>query len=110
MWHRAMPLCWSTSRKLVQPLVAQYGRAELLARRRRRRIADARPVTDEVVDRDIMIGSYVLSGAPSSRDGRSAARPVSSWRLCARDVVLWCLRAGPGAFSARTGSSRRTGY
>ena len=35
---------------------------------------------------------------------------VSSGRLCARDDVLWCLRAGPGAFSARTGSSRRTGY
>jgi hypothetical protein len=35
------------------------------ARRRRRRIAVARPVTDDVVERFIMVfGSRVLSGAP----------------------------------------------
>ena len=97
IWQRAVPVSGSTSRKLVQPFVAQYRRVELLARRRRRRMEDARPVTDEVVDRDIMCLWSVLSGAPSSRDRRSAARPM----------------CGPGAPAHGTRflwtSARRTG-
>ena len=48
----------STSRKLGQPLVPQKKRLDAVAawlRRRMRRIAEARPVTDEVADRDIMV-------------------------------------------------------
>jgi hypothetical protein len=54
MWQRATP-DGSSSRKLVQPLVLQYRREDTFARRRRRRIAVARPVTDAVVERDIMV-------------------------------------------------------
>jgi len=46
-------------------------------------MAVARPATDEVVERDIMVVLLVLSGAPWPRDGRSTARP---W--------MWGLRAG----------------
>ena len=59
-------------------MVPQKRRLEVVTacvRRRIRRIAEARPVTDDVVERDIMVVWFVLSGAPSSRDERSAARP-----------------------------------
>jgi hypothetical protein len=55
-WQRATPDSVSISRKLVQPLVLQYRREAALARRRRRRIAVERPATDDVVERDIMMG------------------------------------------------------
>jgi hypothetical protein len=58
MWQVASPVSGSTSRKLGQPLVPQKRRLDVVAawlRRRIRRIAEARPVTDEVADRDIMV-------------------------------------------------------
>jgi hypothetical protein len=58
MWQVASPVSVSTSRKLGQPLVPQKRRLDAVAawlRRRMRRIAEARPVTDEVADRDIMV-------------------------------------------------------
>jgi hypothetical protein len=66
IWQVASPVTGSTSRKLGQPLVPQKSR-ELAAaplRRRIRRIADARPVTADVVERFIMVVFAVLSGAP----------------------------------------------
>jgi hypothetical protein len=54
----ASPVPGSISRKLGQPLVLQKRRPLPLAaeeRRRIRRIADARPVTDVVVERFIMV-------------------------------------------------------
>jgi hypothetical protein len=64
----ASPVPGSISRKLGQPLVPQKRRLlalTALERRRIRRIADARPVTDEVVERFIMVVLVlVLSGAP----------------------------------------------
>jgi hypothetical protein len=68
MWQVASPVPGSISRKLGQPLVPQNRRLfalTALERRRMRRIADARPVTDEVVERFIMVVLVlVLSGAP----------------------------------------------
>jgi hypothetical protein len=66
IWQVASPVAGSTSRKLGQPFVPQKSR-ELAAaplRRRIRRIADARPVTADVVERFIMVVFAVLSGAP----------------------------------------------
>ena len=66
------------SRKLAQPLVPQKRRPDVFAawvRRRIRRMAEARPVTDDVAVRVIIVWVRVLSGAPSSRYERSAARP-----------------------------------
>lgn len=39
----------------MQPFVLQYGRLELVARRRSRRIATERPATDGVVVRKVMV-------------------------------------------------------
>jgi hypothetical protein len=58
IWHVAKPDSGSTTRKLAQPLVPQKRRLAALTawvRRRMRRIAEARPVTDDVADRDIMV-------------------------------------------------------
>ena len=58
MLQVAIPVRGSTSRKLGQPLVPQKS-LELteaaVDRRRIRRIADARPVTDDVAERVIMV-------------------------------------------------------
>jgi len=57
MGHVAIPVAGSISRKLVQPLVWQYGRyaAEAaVARRRRRRMVLARPAKVVVAVRVIM--------------------------------------------------------
>jgi hypothetical protein len=51
----AVAVSGSVSRKLVQPFVAQYSRLTAWVRRRMRRMADARPVTDDVAVRDIMV-------------------------------------------------------
>ena len=51
----AVPISGSASRKLVQPFVAQYSRLTAWVRRRMRRMADARPVADDVAVRDIMV-------------------------------------------------------
>jgi hypothetical protein len=67
MWQVAVPVSGSRSRKLAQPLVPQKRRLEVetaCARRRIRRMAEARPVTDDVVERDIMVVWFVLSDAP----------------------------------------------
>jgi hypothetical protein len=58
MWHVATPVAGSSSRRLAQPLVPQKRRLAAFAeweRRRIRRMAEARPVTDDVADRDIMV-------------------------------------------------------
>ena len=58
MLQVAIPVRESTSRKLGQPLVPQKSLelAEAAVDRRRiRRIADARPVTDDVAERVIMV-------------------------------------------------------
>jgi hypothetical protein len=58
MWQVATPLSGSNSRKLAQPLVPQKIRVLAVAavwRRRMRRMAEARPVTDDVAERDIMV-------------------------------------------------------
>jgi hypothetical protein len=66
--HVAIRVIGSTSRKLVQPLVLQYGRPAACERRRRRRIAADRPVTAVVVVLVIMVlGSWVPSGSRVSR-------------------------------------------
>jgi hypothetical protein len=67
MWQVAVPVSGSRSRKLAQPLVPQKRRLEVetaCVRRRIRRMAEARPVTDDVVERDIMVVWFVLSDAP----------------------------------------------
>jgi ATP-dependent protease HslVU (ClpYQ) ATPase subunit len=67
MWQEAVPVSGSTSRKLAQPLVPQKRRFAAVAvwvRRRIRRMAADRPVTDEVVERVIMVCLLELSGAP----------------------------------------------
>ena len=53
----AIPVAGSNSRKLGQPLVPQKSLelATAVERRRMRRIADARPVTDDVAERVIMV-------------------------------------------------------
>jgi hypothetical protein len=51
----------STSRKVAQPLVRHIGRSVVAARRRIRRIELARPTTDVVVVRDIMLVSSIPS-------------------------------------------------
>jgi hypothetical protein len=57
MLQVALPVAGSNSRKLGQPLVPQKSRelATAAERRRIRRIEEARPVTDDVVERDIMV-------------------------------------------------------
>jgi hypothetical protein len=58
MWQVATPVSGSSSRKLAQPLVPQKSRVAAVAaveRRRMRRMAEARPVTDDVAERDIMM-------------------------------------------------------
>ena len=58
MLQVAVPLRGSISRKLGHPLVPQKSlelTAAAVERRRIRRIAEARPVTDEVVERVIMV-------------------------------------------------------
>jgi hypothetical protein len=99
IWQVASPVAGSTSRKLGQPLVPQKSR-ELAAaplRRRIRRIADARPVTADVVERFIMV---VLLCFLARRDrghcdrlrGRGV-RPVNRI-MVGNDGVLRCLRLG----------------
>jgi hypothetical protein len=75
----ASPVSGSISRKLGQPLVLQKRRPLPLAaeeRRRIRRMAEERPVTDVVVERFIMVVfvSYFLARRHRGF-GRSAARP-----------------------------------
>jgi hypothetical protein len=54
MGHSARPVASSTSRKLVQPFVRQYGRVEAWERRRIRRMELERPARVAVVVRDNM--------------------------------------------------------
>jgi hypothetical protein len=100
----ARPVSGSTSRKLGQPFVPQKKRVAAFARRRMRRIAEARPVTDEVVERDIMvvfscafwravIAGLAIGCAAGSRFS-AMVRPRSSFlRLSARRAgsVSWAL-------------------
>jgi hypothetical protein len=55
----------------VQPFVLQYGRAEVAARRRRRRIATDRPATDVVVVLGCILFLLAarLAGANGARRG-----------------------------------------
>jgi hypothetical protein len=58
MGHVATPVAGSTSRKLAQPLVRQYGRFDCMVRRRMRRMELARPARDAVV---VRVNTLVLS-------------------------------------------------
>ena len=67
MWQLAVPVSGSRSRKLAQPFVLQKSWLDADAawvRRRIRRMAEARPVADDVAERDIMVILLLLSGAP----------------------------------------------
>src|SRR3954454_1328737 len=109
MRHVARCVSGSSSRKLAQPFVPQKSRVLDCARyvrRRSRRIAEARPVADVAPDRVIMVLVLVLSGAPSSRDGRSAARPWVVRALLAPATLVFatvCVSRERG-LGARTGS------
>ncbi len=61
MLQVAIPVSGSNSRKLGHPLVPQKSLelATAVERRRMRRMADARPVTDDVAERVIMVVLYV---------------------------------------------------
>jgi hypothetical protein len=58
MGQMATPLVGSTSRKLAQPFVRQYGRFDCMVRRRMRRMELARPARDAVV---VRVSTVVLS-------------------------------------------------
>jgi hypothetical protein len=92
MWQVALPVCGSNSRKLGQPLVPQkiLELVAWLVRRRMRRMAEARPVTDAVVERDIMVGMTLCFLARRDRE------------MCdrLRSRFVECQRAGPGAVFA----------
>jgi hypothetical protein len=93
--HWATPVVGSTSRKLAQPFVRQYGRVVEAAdaRRRRRFMALARPVTDDVVERDIMVRVLLCFLARREwRDGPSAARPVYAPRTHTDRSGSWLVR------------------
>ena len=100
----------SNSRKLAQPLVPQKSRFPdwaRLERRRSRRMAVARPVADVVADRVIMVLVLVLSGAPSSRYGRSAGRPwVVRALMAPATLVCSPIDAFPGAWFGRSTGSQ----
>lgn len=103
MLQVATPLRGSNSRRLGHPLVPQKSlelTAAAVDRRRIRRIAEARPVTDDVVERFIIGVFVVLSGAPSSRDVRSAALPVRFAPTASAECgafVVWSPRAVGGS-------------
>jgi hypothetical protein len=59
IWQLAVWPSGASSSRLGQPFVLQNSRVEAV-RRRMRRIAEARPVTDDVVDRFI-IGVFVCA-------------------------------------------------
>ncbi len=111
----ATPVSGSRSSRLAHPLVPQKRRLVVTAwlRRRIRRTAEARPVTDDVVERVIMVLCFVLSGALSSREcaiGCAAGmRSSGLWPGTALVMVSarWIRERGLGAL---TRSSRRTGY
>lgn len=98
----------------MQPLVAQYRWEAADARRRSRRIAEARPVTDDWVVRDIMVFDLCAFW----RAG------IAVWAIgCAAGGSLRCLFPGSGRLAygvsrrdrerglgALTGSVRQTGY
>jgi hypothetical protein len=75
--HVATSVVGSTTRKLVQPLVLQYGWVALWLRRRMRRIATERPATEAVVVRVIMFW-FDISLARASR-GAFLALIAASW-------------------------------
>jgi hypothetical protein len=101
---------------LAQPLVPQKRRLAAFTawvRRRMRRMAEARPVTDEVADRDIMVilacafWRAVIRGMCDRLRGRGLVRGVLS------DPERCSVSVGAGrerGLGALTGSSLRTGY
>ena len=89
----ATPVVGSTSRKLAQPLVRQYGRFDCMVRRRMRRMELARPARDAVVVREITVvlcfpffahgsGLGGLRGLRCARYGRNVGRSggIRCWR------------------------------
>ena len=68
----------STTRKLGQPFVAQYGRRAVAVRRRWRRMAPARPTVVVVVDRLSMVCPVCCSRSLDSPESW-AERPMRSW-------------------------------
>ena len=106
MWQVAVPVSGSSSRKLAQPLVPQKRRlvdGAAKVRRRIRRMAEDRPVTDDVVERDIMVRVVCAFWRAVIAYERSAARPGCRPGAFAQDdYSLMCLRAGPGAWFGRS--------
>ena len=83
------PAVSSMTRKLVQPLVAQYSRLAVAARRRIRRIEQARYATAFVVARESIVEVFlsglrrVWDGVPCRSNGRDIRRPERrSWARC----------------------------
>lgn len=113
MLQVATPVRGSNSRKLGQPLVPQKS-LELteaaVDRRRIRRIADARPVTDDVAERVIMVCVTCAFWCAGVAVWAIAARPGFRSEPTVRPgtTVSGCLRAtGSGVWSLEPG--RRVG-
>src|SRR6187402_3310031 len=102
MGQVATPVAGSTSRKLAQPFVRQYGRVEAfawMARRRSRRMELARPTVVEVAERDNMWEWVTLAFcAPHGVPLPSAARS-RIWRIRRPDLVVPVRSVGPGGVS-----------
>jgi hypothetical protein len=77
-------------------------------------MAEARPVTDDWVERDIMVLLQLLSGAPSSRKWAigcaAGARSVQPGFGSERRFLLCLHRGRERGLGALTGSGRQTGY
>ena len=87
----AWPVSRSISRKLAQPFVLQKRRPAVFAawaRRRMRRMAEARPVTDDVAVLDIMV--FVL---------------CAFWRAV---IAGWAIGCAAGVFARWIGSTEAT--
>ncbi len=87
--HVATPVVASTSRKLAQPFVWQYGRRAADARRRSRRIELERPATAEVIIRLVIwfFGFFLPRCAGAIAPGVAAAGR-STARIRGRSVDL----------------------
>lgn len=118
MWQVASPVAESISRKDGQPLVPQKRRLLAIVapvRRRIRRMAEARPVTDVVVERFIMLVFVLCFLARRHRGSSDGLRgplvpfpgPYEAGNDC---LVNVCAPGRERGLVARTGPSRRTGY
>jgi hypothetical protein len=97
-----MPEFGSSSRKLAQPFVPQYGRRAAALRRRCRRIAPARPTTDVVMDRESMMSCPCPLDGPESRAGAAVPNGVPGRLVAGAEL-------GSGLRPSRRGTSRIMG-